>query len=217
MSGTTKKIIAEQVLKRLDGGYSDTADPIDERDVYKATEQKINALFKLRHLDTTLPSGETLPENAMIATYENIAVTSLDNGKSYATLPVTPISMTKNMGIFMIYDPTTPDNFFIPLQRSQLALLKADELLSDLMGSIGYEPKNQTVTFTKDLTFFGINNVTMELCVFDMSKYSLTDRLPIPADMEDQIIQELVKDFSPVQPEDGTVNNFTSAGQSQTK
>lgn len=216
MSGITKQVIAEQVMFRISGGYPDTAFQLDERDIYKATEQKINALFKLKHFDTTLPSGETLPDNTMIATYENITVTSTGNGKSTATLPINPISLPKNSGIVMIYDEKNPDNFFIPLQRTQLALLRADELLNDLMGQIGFEPKNNTIVFTKDITMYGINKVTMELCVFDMSTYGATDRLPIPADMQDVIIQELMKDFAPVQPEEAIVNNFSNAGQ-QTK
>jgi hypothetical protein len=213
---STKKIIAEQVLFRLAGGYPDTAFQIDERDVWKALEQKLNSLFKLKHFDTTLPSGETLPENTMIATYEGengVAVTSLGNGKSKAVLPINPISLPKNMGIYLVYDPAHPENPFIPLQRGQLSLLRADQLLNDLNGQIGYEPRNTDIIFTKDLTMFGINEVTMELCVFEISQYGVTDRLPVPSDYEDTLVNELVSDFAPVTPETATVNNFTTAKQ----
>jgi hypothetical protein len=103
MPNLTKKIISDQVLFRLYGGFPDLSAPVQEEDVWKATEQKVNSLFKLRHLDTTLPSGETIPENTMIATYEGIAVTGLDNGTSKALLPAIPISLPKNMGVYLIY------------------------------------------------------------------------------------------------------------------
>lgn len=208
---SNKKLIGEQVLYRIASGYPDTSYQVDIRDIYKAIEQKVNSKFRLRHFNATLPSGNTMPEHAMIATYENIAVTSLGNGKSQSLLPVTPISLPLNMGIYMVYDPRYPDNFFIPLQRSQLALLRADELLNNLMGMIGFEPKNNVLLFTQDITMFGTSSITMELAVFDMSQYADTDKLPIPADLEDEIVNELVNDFSPVQPETGDVNNYTNA------
>lgn len=212
---STKYIIAEQVLMRLYGGMPDTNNPVQPEDVYKALEQKINSLFRLRHLDTTLPSGETLPDAAMIATYEGNTVTAMSNGKSYALLPVTPISLPKNLGIFLVYDPKNPDNPFIPVQRGQGALLKVDSLLNDLIGNISYEPINNKIIFSKDLTKYGITTVTMELGVFDMSRYTITDALPIPANEEERLVNELFAQFAPTAPETGGVNPYTTFGQNQ--
>lgn len=214
---STKKIIGEQVLFRLAGGVSDTSFPVQDFDVWKALEQKVNSLFKLKHFDTTLPSGETIPENTMIATYENVAVTSNDNGTSQSTLPIIPISLPKNVGIFLIYDPAFPDMPFIPLQRGQKAMLRVDEILGNIMGLIAYEPKNNVIIYNQDITLFDIDEVTMELCVLDMSQYGITDRLPIPADMEERLVNELVMEFSPVVAESGAVNNWTSLTQNPIK
>lgn len=210
---STKRYISDQVNLKLAGGFPDSGFQVDERDIWAALEQKINGLFKLHQLDTTLPSGETIPENTMIATYEGIAVTSLGNGKATATLPIIPISLPKNVGIFLVYDAAYPDNPFIPLQRGQNSLLKADTLLNDLIGQVGYEPKNNVLIFTKDITLLGVSTVTMELCVLDISQYTVTQELPLPADYNERIVNELVAQFAPVQPEQGLVNNFTNAGQ----
>lgn len=212
---STKKIISDAVLYKLSGGVPDSGGAIDERDIWKALEQKINGLFKLKHFSETLPSGDTMPENTMIATYAGNTVTSTNNGKSTTPIAITPISLPKNMGIYLIYDPNNPDIMFIPLQRGVVSLLKVDTLLNDLGGQIGYEPKNNIITFTKDLTTLGITSVTQELCVFDMSQYSATAVLPIPADIENKIVEELVADFARVNPEIGLVNNFTNAGQTE--
>jgi hypothetical protein len=211
---TSKKKISDAVLYKLAGGIPDSGFPIDERDIWKSLEDKVNALFKLRHFDTTLPSGETIPESTMIATYTGITVTAnANNNTSYATLPITPISLPKNVGVFLVYDEDYPDFPFIPLQRGQKALLRTDELLNDVLGLIAYEPKNNRIVFNKDITLLGVTEVTMELCVFDISQYTATADLPIPADYEAQIEDELIKEFIWVNPEAAIVNNFTNANQ----
>lgn len=217
MPSPTKKSISDDILYRLAGGIPTKSFPIHEQDIWAMIPEKVNAKFKLRHFDSTLSSGETIPDSAMIATYESIAVTSLGNGKSYALLPINPISLPLNMGIFLVYAPEYPDNFFIPLQRSQLALLKADELLNNLMGEIGYEPKKDRLLFTQDLTSLGVTNITMELCVFDMEDYGVNDPLPIPADYVDSLIDELVKEFSPVIAKTGIISSFTNPSQQPVK
>ena len=210
---STKRILGEQILYRYYGGYIDTKGPIQLEDVYKAIEQKVNSLFKLRHFDTTLPSGETIPDNLCIAVYENNAVTSLNNGKSKCTLPATPISLPKNVGIYQVYNPDYPDFAFIPIQKGQRSLLRTDSLLNDMLGQITYEPSNTELLFSKDLLLQDCPNVTIELCIMQISQYSETDRLPIPADFEQTIIDEIVEALMPVLPETGLVNNYTTANQ----
>jgi hypothetical protein len=206
---STKKILAEQVMFKLEGGWPDIAAAVQEEDLYKRIEQKVNAKAKLQHFNQTLASGETIPDGLFIATYDGISVSSYQD-RSKATLPVKPISLPRNMGIFRIYNEQYPDNDFIPLQRGQMALLRSDVLLNDLIGDIGYEPRNEDVVFSKDLTLMGVSEVSMELVVMDMSLFSVTQALPIPADMEEEIVNELVAEYAPVQPETGAVNKFTT-------
>lgn len=215
MGLTSKKLISDQVLYVLSGGRPDSGFPVDERDIWKAIDQKINAQFKLHQFDNTLPSGETIPENTMIATYDGVAVTATSNGKSFSLLPIIPISLPKSVGIFLVYDINFPDRPFVPLQRGQSFLLKADSLLSNMMGQISYEPKNNQIVYNTDITLLGIKSVTMELCVFDITQYSITDYLPVPSDYEERIVKELLAEFTPVNAESGQVNNFTTSGQNQ--
>lgn len=219
----TKKEISDNVLYKLCGGVPVASFPVHERDIWTSMDAMVNAKYKLHYFDTTLPLGETIPENTMIGVYPTNTVTSTNNGKSYAIVPITPISLPKGMGIFLVYDANKPDVPFIPLQSSQLSLLKVDTLLNDLMGQIGYTPKKDNTTksmvveFTKDLTTFGISEVTMELAVFDMSQYSTTQDLPIPADMVDDIIDSLVAKFAPILAKSGIVSNFVNPTQMPTK
>lgn len=204
----TRRLLSDQVLYRLYGGPPDSSAAVQQEDVEKGAEQKINAKFRMRQFEN-LSGGETIPDGMTMATYEGITVTS-SGDRSKATLPVMPVSLIRNMGIF---DVRYQDNSFIPLQPGQRNLLRVDTLLNDLLNQVGYEPKGMTINFTKDITLYGWTTVDMDLIVSDFSSLSETDPIPVPADYEEILINELVAQFSPVQPEAATVNAFTTANQ----
>jgi hypothetical protein len=58
-----------------------------------------------------------------------------------------------------------------------------------------------------------VSAVTIELVVMDIGQYSETDMLPIPADAADMLVQEIWKEYMPIPPETGKVENFTNANQ----
>ena len=208
MAGTTKYLMAEQVLLRLAGGYRDSNQPVQMEDVVKAIEQVVNSTFQMQYYSATLPTGETIPDNLMVAFYEDIPVTSFGE-KAKATLPVMPISLPRNMGVYRVTDEN--DNDYIPVPLGQGALIKADKLLNDLLGSVWYELRNFTVVFSKDITLLGVTSVNMYLVVMDISLYSNTDPLPIPAGAEEEIIEKVFAKFAIVTPETGIVDNYSAA------
>lgn len=215
----TKKLISDNLLYKLAGGIPTPGFPIHQEDVWVSLDMKINAMFKLTQFNQNLPNGETIPDNLMIATYEDIAVTSISN-YSKATLPIMPISLPRGAGINEIRPilskrgtDRTYGNPMIPLLAGQNYLLQADSLLNDLMGQFGYELNGKTINFTKDITTYGIDTVSMKLVVFDMSQYGVTDYLPIPTDYIDMIEKELMQEFSPVLAKSGFVSNYTNPTQ----
>lgn len=206
MANSTKFLMAEQVLMRLAGGYRDVAQSVQMEDVIKSIEQVINSMFQTQYYNATLPTGETVPDNLMIAFYENIAVSSYGD-KAKAQLPIVPISLPRNMGVYRVVNENDID--FIPVPLGQGALLKADKLLNDLLGSVYYEVRKNEVIFSKDITLLDVTSVNMYLVVLDISLYSNTDPLPIPANMEEEIIEKVFVKFAPVIPETGIVNNYS--------
>lgn len=206
----TKKILAEQVRYRLDGGYPDISASVQEEDVYKALEQEINSMFKMQHYNVLLPTGESIPDNLYIATYENITVSKFGN-KSQATLPVMPISLPKNQGIHQVYDPNSPDTPYIPIKSSQKALIRVDSLLDGMLGQTYYYPNGKTIVFSKDLTLLGVSEVTMELIVMDFNQYTVTDMLPLPSDMEAPLIDAVIARFVPVKAPVPINDNYSTA------
>lgn len=212
MANSTKFLMAEQVLLRLAGGYRDVAQSVQMEDVVKAIEQVINTMFQTQYYSATLPTGETIPDNLMIAYYENIAVTSYGD-KAKAQLPIVPISLPRNMGVYRVVNEDDID--FIPVPLGQGALLRADKLLNDLLGSVYYEVRKNQVIFSKDITLLDVTTVNMYLVVMDISLYSNTDPLPIPANMEEEIIEKVFAKFVSITPETGIVNSY-SESQSKT-
>jgi hypothetical protein len=221
----TKKEISDSVLFKLAGGYPDGSFEIDERQIFSSIEHKVNSMLKGQQFSINLPSGGTIPENLMLATYENIAVTRTSNERSKCTLPVMPISLPRNAGINEIRPVLNLTdsgdkmlgNPLIPLQAGQSFLLQADTLLNDLMGQWSYEVNGKTIIISKDLTVFSITKVDIKLVVFEISQYSITQDLPIPSDWVDMIEDELIKEFAPVTPESGYVNPWSGAGQAAPK
>jgi hypothetical protein len=218
---STKKIISDAVLYKLAGGVPMAGFPIQERDIWSSLEDIVNAKFKLNQFNTNLPSGETIPDNLAIATYEDVTVTSVYSGKSKSTLPVMPISLPRNAGINeirpVLSQVTSGDKILgspiIPLISGQDFLLSADTLLNDLMGQFAYTPNGKTVYYNKDLTTFGVTKVDMKLIVFDISQYSTTEEIPVPADYIGELTDILVNEFAPVLAKTGWINDFTNSGQ----
>lgn len=194
----SKRLLADQVKFRLEAGWPDINEAVMYDDIYIAIGQIINSMFQMEHFSVTLPSGETIPDALSLATYEGVAVESLPNGRSRATMPVMPRSLPRNIGCFDIQDPNGFISF-IPLLPTQRMLLKSQPLINDLLGQVGFENKGKVVEFTKDLRLLDIDTVNMQLVVTDISTFGETDELPLPPNQEKAIIDELMKQFTGVE------------------
>ena len=221
----TKKQFSDSVLYKLAGGIPDTAFPVDERDVWDAMEHRINARFKMEQFSVNLPSGGTIPDGLHLATYEDIELTRTSNERCKCTLPVVPVALPRNAGINEVRPQLNLvesgekmlGNPLIPLQPGQTYLLKADKLLNNLMGEWGYEVNGKTLIINKDLTVFDITKVDMKLVVFQISDYTITQDLPVPADYLAQLEDEIIQEFAPVAAESGYVNIWSNLGQQPEK
>ena len=205
---SNKRQIVDQVLFKLANGFPNVQGAVQKPDVEKALEQKINAKFRVKQFEN-MQVGETIPDGLCIATYTGVAVTS-NGDRSKSVLPVMPISLPRNIGI---YDIRYEDNSFIPLQAGQRNLLRTNALLNNLLNQVGYEPKGKTIEYTQDITLLGWDTVDMDLVVADLSLLSETDLLPIPASYEEELVAELYAQFSPTPKDQMIVNPLASTKQ----
>lgn len=208
MSVPTIGRLAEECGRLIYGGNIPVAGKVSLFELKVAVGQVINSLLKIDYFQVNTRTREMIPNGAVIGLYENIA-TSKFHGKSQAILPIKPLKLPRNMGVWSVFDPNNPDNEYIPLQMGQSALMQSQPLLNDLMGQCGYTNYGMQVLFTKDLTSPDPTNptmVSMRLVIMDVNQYGDYDQLPILPEMEFQVKQEVCKMYGVLIPSDKIVD-----------
>lgn len=193
MAAVTIYRLAEECLRIISGGNPPVASKVNINELKISIGQVSNQLLKTEYFQVNLKTKEVIPNGTVIGLYENIAVTKYKN-VSQATLPIMPIKLPRNMGVFMVFDPENPSLQFIPLQMGQWGLLQSQPLINDILGQCGYEPFGMQVLFTKDITNNDLNNpttVSMRLAIMDISLYGDYDPLPILPEMEFMVKQQV--------------------------
>lgn len=188
---TTKKKISEQILRLYQGNPTASARVV-EADIRLLVEQVANQVLKADYFQVNLPEGDTVPNNCMVFTYDNIPVSKYKN-VSKATLPAIPINLPKNMGVLHVSKTDDISDPFIPIPTSLYGVIKPTKLLGDLSGLVGYEVVGKDIVFTKDLTGINVNNVLIRLVGIDISQLSEYDLLPVSADQEATIVSNVYK------------------------
>ena len=101
---------------------------------------------------------------------------------------------------------------YIPIQNGEDSYLKSQtQGANALIGLVFYSVRDNAVIFTQDLTDpagENVNAVDMQLVVMDLDKYSDYDLLPLPADMAEQVVAEVVSLLSGAPPPDRRVDSF---------
>ncbi len=209
--------ISEEILKMLSGGDIQAATNISQNEIKISIGQVINQLLKVDYFSINAKMNEAIPNGSVLGLYEDIEVTSW-NDKSVSVLPIKPLKLPRNIGVFAIYpkyhdkDNYHLDNEFIPLQMGQGGLLKSQPMINDIMGQVGYECFGDSIVYSKDLvTIFPDIKVAMRLAIMDISKHGDWDLLPILPEMEWQVKQEVIKLYSGV----GTADMLVDATSKQ--
>lgn len=203
---TTKFKIAEQI-QRLIAGNPIISGRIHKNDIKLFIEQVTNQLLKADYFSVNIPEGDTIPNNCMVYTYDNVPVTTYKTTKSKATLPSMPISLPRNMGVLHVSKTDGIDEPFVPIPSSMYGIVKPQDLLGDLSGLIGYEVMGKDIVFTQNLPGLGINSVLIRLVGMDMNTVSDYEMLPISSDMEAQIVTQVYNILVQAPPADRSLNN----------
>lgn len=215
MSVSTIYRISEQIISLVEGGNVGQGSSVSLNEIKIAVGQQINSMLKIEHFSINEKMGEKIPNGSVLGLYENITPTSWVVGRSKATLPIKPIKLPRNMGIWSVYRSNDPENEFIPLQMGQTNMIKSQPLLNTIFGQIGYEPLGgMDVSFTKDLpALYPGEKLSMRLAIMDISQYSDYDALPILPEMEMQVIQEVYKLYASQRTRDAVVDPLVKEGQ----
>lgn len=188
--------LAEQCFSLIEGGNPPAAASISLGEMKIACGQVINNLLKTDYLTVNGQLSELIPNGSVIGLYEGIVVEKYKS-VSRAALPIKPLKLPRDIGVFSVFLSGEPDNEFIPLQMGQESLIKSQPLINDLMGQVGRTTYGGYVHFTKDITVPRETvTVDMRLVIMDISQYGDYDVLPVPPEMEWSIIQEVYKLYS---------------------
>lgn len=138
-----------------------------------------------------------------IIRYENILNASTSRAK--ITLPAQPIALRRGMGIWRIYNPAEPFVSYIPVQAGEMSIAAQTSHtgLKNMLGRMtAYEwHSNNTIIFNKLVNQMP-ERVSVQLVVVDPEKIGEYDLLPIPADMQQQVVLEVLEQLrSQVKPD----------------
>lgn len=119
-----------------------------------------------------------------------------DNIDAIAMLPVQPINVHRGMGVWRVYNTTNPNAPYIPLSSQQGALvynISHNGLKDYLDFHTCYEWVGQhVIRFNKPATQLP-GRVGIQLLIVDPDQIDELDPLPIPADMEIVVIQQVLQ------------------------
>ena len=200
---TTKFRIAEQVQRMLRGNPI-ISGRVHKNDVKLLIEQVSNQLLKADYFAVSTPEGDTIPNNCMVFTYDNVPVTTYKTKFSTCKLPAIPVNLPRNMGVLQISKIDCIDEPFIPIPTSMSGIFKPSQILADTQ--ISYEIVGGLVIFNKNLPGLGINSVYIRLVGVDISQLSDYDLLPLAADREVQVIQQVYNILVQTPPADRSQN-----------
>ena len=186
---TTISKLSEQI-SRIYARYIDKENPntiVDKRELKLLIVDAIHTILGAKLAAQSAKGFVDIPE-ALIATYTNIAVNNASSVYT-CTLPAQPVASTGDMGIYEVFgtDELSP---YIPIPKQIMKVMQGTDL-AVLESKIGYfRSSNDKIRFTADPT---VTTVTMRLIINDISKYSDTDILPLPADYNLQVIELVLK------------------------
>jgi len=180
--------LSEQI-SRIYARYIDKENPntiVDKREIKLLVVDAIHTILGAKLAAQSAKGFVDIPE-ALIATYENISVANASSVYT-CTLPAQPIAASGDMGIYEVFSDEL--NPFIPIPKQVFKVMQGTDL-GVLESKIGYfRSSNDKIRFTGNPN---VSTVTIRLIINDISKYSDTDILPLPADYNLQVIELVLK------------------------
>jgi len=181
---TNYNILTEQIQRLYNRGIDreDLTPRLDRREIKLLVTQAINTLIKPEHLNR----GDVV--GSVIATYD----VQKQSGDCYdfVELPVLPISLPKEQGIHRVHPTDCPWKAFVPIMSNDFQIVQGTPS-QYIEGQVGYYQDGKRIVFTKSVP----QNITLKLIVHDPSQISDTDIIPIPAEMESQVIEYVLRQF----------------------
>lgn len=198
----TKWSYAESVIAELQNDYPGRDIKIDPREVLLRLDAQVNQLAKQGYLDNWKMGHGASVDEQFITTWEGIVITDPANKMpSSFTIPANYVALPRNGGIEQVYF----DNLFtgnktryydpIIIKSFREVAMYRNNMAGNLEGRLSGYPKGRTFIFDRGGVGAKYGNVGIRLAIRDSSAIGDSDPYPIPADIEQQVIAELVDWF----------------------
>ena len=192
---TTKNILSEQI-QRIYSRYIDKgneSDVIDIREIKLLVNQSINKVLKLQVAESFQAGMVDVPK-CNIVEYTCAVTSQSGNSRAFITLPVIPITLPMDMGIWSISAANAAMTPYIPIPAQDVIVFQGTNL-SALEQQVGYYVQGKRIYFTKDITTVAngsITSVLVNLLVADFSTQGDNDLLLISPEVENSIIEDVL-------------------------
>lgn len=191
----TKGKITDQILRLYTGGNTSDEKELSRDDINLLVEQVINRLLKTEYMAVNMQSGDMFPPHTLVTTYYlSLVSNSAQNPYVHAYLPVMPISLPRNMGVWSVGNASGTRDEYIPLQTGQQSMITSQDALQYLESQVGYWVEGNVINFLTDITEspFNVSSVKVQLLVVDPSVLGEYDYLQIPVEMQEMIVKEVL-------------------------
>jgi hypothetical protein len=192
---TTKNILSEQI-QRIYARFIDknnVSDAIDLREIKLLVNQSINKVLKLQVAETFKAGFVDVPKCNLIE-YTCAVTSEPTNNRAYITLPVIPINLPLDMGVWSIAASSAAMTPYIPIPAQDVLVFQGTNL-SALEQQIGYYIQGTRVYFTKDITLSAngsITSVRVNILAADFNTTADNDLLPISPEVETTIMEDVL-------------------------
>lgn len=200
---TTLYSISEQILKQFYGGVPSDDATVTMNEVKRLVNQvsmkKLGAQFyeRLQMDDYSVPG-------CMITTYRDLPIEKDEvSGSLFTKLPVHPISLALDMGVYEVTDSANPTSDILPLRSGQFNLLGPEVIKRQNW----YIYEGDRITYSQSVANSNIEKVTVKLLVNDINKISDYEPYPITADIEADVIMEVLNILRQRNPKQDNNNN----------
>ena len=179
---TTRKKISEEIQLLYSqflekNGFNDN---IDTRLIDILVNQSINKYIKIQVINNFNAGEIEIPSVNMLE--YTLTVTS-----NKCTLPVWPVTLKYDMGVWTVASTAAPYVYFIPVPNI-FQQTYSGTVAEYLENQTGYYVKGDKINFTKSVT----GSVIVTLLVSDYATTGETDSLPLSPELHSEIINDVL-------------------------
>ena len=191
---TTKRQIAEQVLRLINSGDVTSDNDIDIREIILAVEQERDRLVRLR-LFESLQMGEMIVAGDVISSFDNVLIKKdLVKDMLYSELPGNPLSLPNDYGVWQVSYQKNQKSSFIRMPNGSMGLYNGLPS-SALGGRDGFFVEGNKIYYNDSVSDCCGNTILLKM-VLNSGSISNNVSFPIPADVQSEVIKNVTQLFS---------------------